>query len=532
MKPRRKTLILFATLGSMIQNLMVSGASVNGPGPRLSVLYDRHGQSPCTLEERVKSDCPPQSDVSESGQDVGNCTCNVVFFNLWSACLMSNGSSVLPTFDQWIQSCSTTSQDVNNPPFPDIDIRNLPPWANMAKPNPTNTTFDVGTAIMIALVSEGRPWTTVQIITPFLSAVATVAILGFWYLYQRHTRQSDFGGRPPLFRRAHKVKETRRGEAWTIDLSENLDDTRAGKKSTQSYNLSESTLAGTGHRRDPSAWKNELPQILNFGRPAVVRNVAPGKGWRISSLDDAIESPDFLALSPQPVVHAPNLEIEGEDAELNGARAEVAGDDDQETDHLISPSERSGNSVFLISRRPGEDFTIESSPTASRLGQTSPLIAPRGTPGSSERSPIDPSQGRSEIALSLPFQSPSRSANEASNGSSIPKPFSFFPKFKISKPSEVSRNHSDEANIPPPRTITLSPPPFQVPDLLPLALIPSLSSRSARLGHEEILPYPSFHRHQRTSSSQPFREDGNSLTNGQPPLSRASPHHRTASHDV
>ena len=310
--------------------------------------------------------------------------------------------------------------------------------------------------MLVALVSEGRPWTTLQIITPFLSAVATVGILGCWYLYQRYTRQNDFGGKPPLFRRVHKVKETPRGEAWTIDLSENPGDARAGKKYSQSYDLSESTLAGPGHRRDLSAWKNELPQIWSFGRPAVVRNVAPGKGWRISSLDDAIESPNFLALSPQPVAHAPNLEIEGEDAELDGARAEVAGDDDQETDHLISPSERSENTVFLISRRPGEDFTIETSPTASRnpcsLGQTSPPIVPRGTPGSSERSPIHPFQGHTEIALSLPFQSSSRSAKEASKDSSIPKPFSFFPKFKNSMPSNV-RNHSSEANIPPPRTV-------------------------------------------------------------------------------
>lgn len=307
-----------------------------------------------------------------------------------------------------------------------------------------------------------------QIITPVLSAVATVIILSCWYLYQRYTQQNDsawFRGGPPLFRRVHKVKETRRGEAWTIDLSENLAferNARAGKGSSQSYDLSNSTPAGPGHRHNPSAWKNDLPQILSFGRPAVVRNVAPGKGWRISSLDDATGPPTFLSLSPQSVAHAPNhlsvLEGEGEDAELDGARAEATVDDDQETDHLISPSERSENTVFLISRRPGEDFTIESSPTASRnpcsVGQTSPSIVPQGTPGSGERSPIDLSQGRTEIAPSFPFQSLNRSANESSEGSSIPKS-SLFSKLRMSMPSKVSRNHSDEPNLPPPPTVNI-----------------------------------------------------------------------------
>lgn len=60
---------------------------------------------------------------------------------------MSNGSSVLPTFDQWSESCSSNFLDMNNP-LTGIDVMSFPPWANMAQPNPTDTTFDVGAAIM------------------------------------------------------------------------------------------------------------------------------------------------------------------------------------------------------------------------------------------------------------------------------------------------------------------------------------------------------------------------------------------------
>jgi hypothetical protein len=73
---------------------------------------------------------------------------NVIFFNLWSACLLSKGNSVLPTFDQWSQCCSSNSLNINNPPFPGINAIALPPWATMTKPNLPNTTFDVGAAIM------------------------------------------------------------------------------------------------------------------------------------------------------------------------------------------------------------------------------------------------------------------------------------------------------------------------------------------------------------------------------------------------
>ncbi|KAF8737187.1 hypothetical protein AX14_013314 [Amanita brunnescens Koide BX004] len=556
MKSRRKTLVLMATLGSMmIKSITVSAGNVN---PRLSALYDRYGQSPCALEERVKSVCPSsQSNSIPStflSQDVGKCTCNVIFFNLWSACLLSNGNGVLPTFDQWSQSCSNNSLDINDSPFPGINTIVFPPWATMAKPSPPNTTFDVGAAIRIAQVSRGIPWTTVQIIAPILSAVATVAVLGCWYLYHYSARQRQhrFEGGPPLFRRAHKVKEMRRGEAWTIDISEGLDhghEARMRKNFGPSNDASRNVTGGPGHRHNPSVWKkkNELPNFLSFGRPAVVQNVRPGEGWRISSLDDAVESPPFLTQSPKSIARGPNtatqpiLEGEGEVIELDGPRAEAV-DDDQETDHLISPTERSENSVFLISHRPGMDFTIDSSPPASRIpcspSQASPMAVPRGTHGSRERYAIHPSQERTNISPSTP----SHSAKESSKGSSVQKPFAFLSKLKISVPSKHSRKHSNEPN-PPPRTViteTLSPPsslPFQVPEQLPSAPRPSfvnMYNRSVVSVHERASPYPSFNRHQRSSSSQSFREDVNFLAppNGPVPSSRASPHLRTASLDV
>lgn len=389
-----------------------------------------------------------------------------------------------------------------------------------------------------------------QIIAPVLSAVATVAILGCWYLYLYFTRQHDtawFRARPPLLRRAHKVKETPRGDAWTIDRSESLDHDHeahmVGKKQGPPNDVSRYESVGPEHRQNPGAWKNELPNFLSFGRPAVVRNVRPGKGWRISSLDDALESPPFMTQSPKSIARGPNVvdhpipEGQDEDAELDGPRAEAV-EEDQETDHLISPTERSENTVFLISHRPGEDFTIESSPPASRILCSPRQVSPTAVPQPGPHSP--PSL-------------PSRSTKESPKGSSVQKSFPFLSKLKISIPGKLSRNHSNEPN-PLPLTVNLiiflkllfltsvrfqvitengplrSSLPFQVPELRPLVPTPSLvNSRSAGSVREQASAYPSFHRHQRSSSSQSFREDVSFPRNGLVPSSRASPHLRTAS---
>ena len=384
-----------------------------------------------------------------------------------------------------------------------------------------------------------------QIIAPVLSAVATVAILGCWYLYLYSTRRHNtawFRARPPLLRRAHKVKETRRGDAWTIDRSESLDHehaVRMGKTLGPPDDVSRYVSVGPEHRQNPGgAWKNELPNFLSFGRPAVVRNVRPGKGWRISSLDDALESPPSLAQSPKPVARGPNIgnhpipEGKDEDAEL-GAEAVV--EEDQETDHLISPTERSENTVFLISHRPGEDFTIESSPPASRIPCSPCQVSPTAVPRLDPPSP------------------PSRSTKESSKGSSVQKSFPFLSKLKISMPGKISRNHSNEPKVNliiflkllsltsalfqviPENGSLRGSLPLQVPELLPLVPTPSVvNSRSVGSVHEQASPYPSFHRHQRSSSSQSVREDASFLTprHGLVPSSRASPHLRTSSLDV
>ncbi|KAK2464773.1 hypothetical protein APHAL10511_003191 [Amanita phalloides] len=530
MRPRRATFFLLATLRS-ITNAQASN------GPRLSVLYDRDGQSPCALEERVKSACPQprnfEAPPTYLNQSALPCTCNVIFFNLWSACLLSAGNSILPRFDHWSRSCDLHSLNINTSP-PNVYAIPLPPWAQMPKPNPTNTTFDVGNAIMIAQVSKGMPWTAVQIITPVLSALATVVILGCWYLYQyspRRYRAWSRGGALFFRNSAHKVRERSRDEAWTIDLAEPPVNQHIAKghnwpDDTGRHTPSTETNANFG------SWKSSFRQ---FNRPPAVRSVTPGKGWSISSVDHSTEA----GLSPKPAARGPTFAhaiIEDDsdddiDDVMGGPRPEEARD---ETDQLLSPAVRSENNVFLISHRPGEDFTIES----SHLSRNSSLA--QGTNrGGQQRPVIDPLEGQPNIH---PLRPPDRSIQ------GFTKPFSFLPKVKITMPGKSSRSdsrtYSNEQNPPsrapsadnPSLPGSLSRQVLSFPELFPLAPIPSLiHSRSASLttAHEQTL-YSQLHPNRPQGSPSPFqsihqqRSSQEEITFLRPQAS----HRRAASHDI
>ncbi|KAF8633803.1 hypothetical protein AX15_001245 [Amanita polypyramis BW_CC] len=539
----------------------------NQSGPRLLVLYDRHGQSPCDLEQQMKTTCARPTDLrvlpTSSYQPVLSCTCNVIFFNLWSACLLCDGNPVLPTFGQWSQNCSANSFDVNNLNL--SDTVHLPSWTGMSKPSPTNTTFDVGAAIMIAQASIGAPWSALQIITPVLSVIATVILLGCWYLYRNspQLRNTIWSRRPRLFRRPHRVREGNRSETWTIDLFEDpayQQDVRPGKTDNEFntlYNIpiSERDIhpsSGAKDHRISNAWKDSLRtakswqySILNFSPVTVVRNVAPSRGWHISSVDHSTES---AGLSPRsgvagaaPSLNHPIFE-DDENVELNGP--DDAGNTDRETDHLISPSERNETAVFLISRQPGVDFSIESS-AGSHISRPATQAASSRTPTATQSGARPRPPQSSQVSSPQKQNLAKHSQPQKPTGAS----FTFLPKLHVPIPSRLSRSHSNEqissATLTAdgvPRTSSMTPQAAPYSDRLPMPPNPSRVNKSfPKPDHGS--QYPSVHRHQPSPSAQtnykraPSRDEATfptPPTNGEPEtysMRTLAPHHRSRSNE-
>ncbi|PPQ80488.1 hypothetical protein CVT25_001754 [Psilocybe cyanescens] len=108
------------------------------------------------------------------------CTCNNVFFNIWSACSFGSGNNTLPMFSSWLARCTTGSIDLNasakmkdgGESMIGIDI---PVWADI--PVPGNTSFDLQEAVVRSVKpSTQKTWTTLQIILPIVSTLLGVVL--------------------------------------------------------------------------------------------------------------------------------------------------------------------------------------------------------------------------------------------------------------------------------------------------------------------------------------------------------------------
>ncbi|KAF8634308.1 hypothetical protein AX17_004260 [Amanita inopinata Kibby_2008] len=465
-------------------------------GVRLSMLYTQDGQSPCALEDKVKNACfqserrdsaSPEAASTWLDQPTSSCTCNIIFFNLWSACLFSNGNSTLPTFDQWSETCGRGSWDVNDYSAMDgVNVTSLPSWARLQKPDPTNTTFDVGSAIIVALNSKGPTWSTSQKIAPVASASITLLIVSCCYLYYRKNGV-DFSrwriNPRKLFRRPRKVKTGNRNEAWTIDRAESTNENHQ-MRPRDSYGVvmtgsptdyedhyaaqlyerhaQVAETAGNGTTSRLWDWQGSLSLPL-FRRPyraPVVRHVMPPRGWRLASWDRTTDSSSNLHSRPSmgastahgaafSANHDPiEEEVEDPVASDVGHEGEIE-IRNQETQQLISEEERSEADVFLISHIPGEDFTLESgdSRDSHRVHLSFRSASSHGGgPASGASSSIHSPVARKIIAPPQPpsfypsypeVQDMPKSSSRKSDSS-----FSSTQKPRTPNPSKLSQNHS------------------------------------------------------------------------------------------
>ncbi|KAF9050557.1 hypothetical protein BJ165DRAFT_1008198 [Panaeolus papilionaceus] len=141
-------------------------------------LKGNSGEDSCALKHAVEATCSSSPSAQIDNPTPSGCTCNNLYFNIWSSCLLSSGRTTLPTYSNWTLSCKSFGVPMlNNDPVP-LGTQ-IPKWAFLQVPG--DTTFDVQAAVLVA---NPQRWTPLQVALPWCSAVltliTTVAFIKFW----------------------------------------------------------------------------------------------------------------------------------------------------------------------------------------------------------------------------------------------------------------------------------------------------------------------------------------------------------------
>ncbi|KAG5640742.1 hypothetical protein DXG03_007358 [Asterophora parasitica] len=346
---------------------------------------------------------------------------NTVFFNIWSACLLSDGDATLPLYKDWISECQKKSLDPKDGyPKQFAGKVDIPQWAAIGIPG--NLTFDYATAIQVAK-SSSSPWGTAQIIAPItaLLGTLTIGVIVFVFYRSRSGKRIGTSSNPFRWRRPHKVRRVDpvdRNISWLVDR----DDGRHGShirlsSSEDALKTMKSPIQGSGyHLPLKNAWKKSqvaqqlrrLPDQLPMpwkDRAVQITSEPPGRRFRVDPSNSSSESGGISApTSRSGTVEGDRPEtIHEEEEEYPETEFRDSLYGDEETS-LISPVERYQRDI-LISRTPGVDFTLESGSSQSNSRSSYPVkvIPPTPTTNSSRHS-----QNRVTIKSPPPIIKPPR----------------------------------------------------------------------------------------------------------------------------
>ncbi|KAH0589706.1 hypothetical protein H2248_005428 [Termitomyces sp. 'cryptogamus'] len=332
-------------------------------------------QKPCTLYKSAQAPCSASSKTRHSEGTVlipSDCTCNHVFFNLWSACLGTEGT--LSEYEEWAQTCRNHSLEVlEEYPSRWASRVTIPSWAAIVITN--NPALNASTAVLVARASETSG--LVPIVAPIAGVLGLVTLgigLAYLYWYKKGNEESfgTFLRRHICLRKAHEIRRKIRDRDFEIDQSE-------GTNNFVMIRAEDDYISG--HTRGPSGdsmkfeqpeyhfpfrnvWRNSqiiqqvrrIPDMVPhlWGDGAVyIRPSQPGHRFRVDPSGNSSEG------SNSSVMHSLPSTVEG-------AIPETIYEDDEDTEghhydneeeSLITHPERLDNEVFLISNgRP--DFTI------------------------------------------------------------------------------------------------------------------------------------------------------------------------------
>ncbi|KAF5385776.1 hypothetical protein D9615_002695 [Tricholomella constricta] len=345
--------------------------------PPFAELKNKHDQSACTMSHLMSTACLTKGTgalIRRALTTPSECTCNIAFFNIWSACLLSDGET-LPLYEDWISECQ------NKPVAPESDYPKknaeeveIPKWATISVPD--NLTFDWVSAIQAT--DSSTPWGVSQIMAPVAALLGTLVICAVAFFVYR----SRSGGRNPFPLRWGRVQKVRRVNpadrniAWSIDRTEATDefvmvDVEDGQRANHDRLPSGETIKTMNSL---SVWKNSqiaqqirrLPDQLPIPwkeRAVQITSQPPGKRFRVDSSNTSSESGGANSTSNSHPGTAeggirPDTIFEEDEYPETEYRNSMYGDEETS---LISPVERSENHVFLITGNRSIDFTLSSS---------------------------------------------------------------------------------------------------------------------------------------------------------------------------
>ncbi|KAH6903172.1 hypothetical protein BKA70DRAFT_602682 [Coprinopsis sp. MPI-PUGE-AT-0042] len=511
---------------SLLCILVATAAVAQTPTGNTDFLRGENEIWSCKLQEQLNEGCPSSDDevtrralLPREPEDVpdhspSTCTCNNIYFNIWSACALTNENThTLPSLREWSDTCRKAGLDYKNNLEPSgnrLEGVWIPPWARLPV---LGDTFDVMKAVVVASPPD---WRLVHILAPILSCVATLLMVGIVYFtVTRNRRKGPWFGkfsfpRPSL----RPVRYEAPKDDWVIDQQEDTFDRRqegrtdvgasrsslsldadyrqnnhsakgpylgqasnsknASKKNVLKKlkhsasnpdlekNASTSTIASavrppaidltlannpalaspplaskwsdTDSLRTAPQQAKRLPgtatfnALVNqvripFGRPHRLQHVAPDPRFQ---LDDYNASPPASRKPTYDQTIAGILANTGRSG-LEAARRPDARAANEERQSLITDEDRTSNHVFLISKQPGEDFSV-----GSDQGQRSEAMSSR------------------QVHSDIQIQSPTETTRESWRPNGQPqeqreKPAPVPPMPRYPPPVPPSRSHSNTA---------------------------------------------------------------------------------------
>ncbi|KAK0462511.1 uncharacterized protein EV420DRAFT_1639726 [Desarmillaria tabescens] len=414
-----------------------------------AALNNKQGQTPCELVEEMERCSLPRAVRRDTAGSVlggrgtsppqhirsvepspSRCTCTNVFFNIWSACLMSQGNYSL-TSDQWLNQCEQQQLRVSTFKRSVGHQDHVPVWAYAEMP--INKTFNIRQAGADSGDSEdqGGGWSKYQIITIVAiscSVVGVAAILLFLFrwrnLWARHHGVSlkGFSFKFPRFPHGpKKVRSDSRDNDWAIDGEvEALEDfevvptpstSRHGHIRLSSYPTpyngpmyggpmrrtwyirSQDFFRKTGQKlldiaeSIPLPWKTKPVHVGKLSRGMVFDIDGTAISTKTDSTLENYRTAGKQVFTAQVVPGSSGfprsngniLPLEDTESFISNNGEDQPGfEADSEQERLITPSEEFPDpppSVMLISRG-GNDFTLESGESRSQQQHAQEVHAP------------------------------------------------------------------------------------------------------------------------------------------------------------
>jgi len=234
---------------------------------RLDVLQGNDGESSCILKANIYIGCKlsPPSTFNATYETPASCTCNRVFFNIWSACSYSTGENLFPVFKDWMSICSNSGINPEQAQFlADSNTWGVdaPKWARIDVPG--NLTMDMQNAVLDTVTRSN--WSAIQIVLPFITALVAIFLTVLvMQLYHSRSQSASWRERMRrLVRPIPRVKNVEKYESWEIEANDGgqyelvtpqtgTSDTYAfGPKSSQQMTAQHQPLHQGGHNKTDS----------------------------------------------------------------------------------------------------------------------------------------------------------------------------------------------------------------------------------------------------------------------------------------